>query len=200
MKEKEKKTLLEHYKLYLGDFETLDFAPNNELPFIPKLIISHPNKFHDYYVVATVGVSDLKLKGRAYTNCEFVVFLDKSWKVKFDNPNYNWPLELIHKISNIIYLTDTEIGYGKYFINEGNKTFSPITDMGVALIGIPVMMDTRFFEFKLGKKLVNCFVVVTATLKELKLIKHIGGINFIQHYLLPEGEEAFILKPKNYNK
>ena len=194
MKEKEINAIFEHYRANLGDFEVLDFTPSQNLPFKPQLILSRPNKLHDYNVIATIGVSDIKLKGGAYTNCEFVVLLDKKWKFKLENINYNWPLELIHKISNIIYLTDTEMGYGKYFINEGNKTFSPTTDMGVALIGVPAMLDSRFFELKSGKKFVNFFIITTATVDELKLIKHMGGINFIQRYLLPEGEDAFILK------
>lgn len=193
MKEKEINALIEHYKSNLGEFEVLDFVPSKDMPFKPQLILSRPNKNHDYNIVATVGVSDLKLKG-TYTNCEFVILLDKKWKFKLDNINHNWPLELLHKISNIMYLTDTEVGYGKYFINDGNKTFCPTTDMGVALIGVPAMLDTRFFELKCGKRSTNFFIITTATFDELKLIKHIGGINFIQRYLIPEGEEAFILR------
>ena len=193
MKEKELNALIKHYKDNLGEFEVLDYTPTKEMPFKPQLIMSRPNSRHDYYIVATIGVSDVKLKG-SYTNCEFVVLLDKNWKFKFDNVNHNWPLELLHKISNIVYLTDVEVGYGKYFINDGNKTFSPTSDMGVALIGVPAMLETRFFELRCGKKNTNFFIITTATLEELKLIKHIGGINFIQRYLLPEGEEAFILK------
>lgn len=194
MKDKELNAILEHYKTHLGEIEVLDFKPSKDMPFKPQLILSRPNKLHDYNVIASIGVSDIKLKGGAYTHCEFVMLLDKKWKFKFDNINYNWPLDLIHKISNIVYLTDTEIGYGKYFVNDSDKSFSPTTDMGVALIGAPAMLDTRFFELKNGKKFVNFFIITAATMKELKLIKHIGGINFIQRYLLPEGEEAFILR------
>ena len=194
MKEKEINTIIEHYKKHLGEIEVVDFNPSKEMPFKPQLVLSRANKLRDYHVVSTIGVSDIKLKGGAYTNCEFVILLEKNWKFKLDNPNYNWPLELVHKISNIVYLTDTEMGYGKYFINEGNKTFSPLSDMGVALIGVPAMLDNRFFELKLGKKFVNFFIITTATFDELKLIKHMGGINFIQRYLLPEGEDAFILR------
>ena len=194
MKEKELNAILEHYKSNLGQFDYLEYTPSKDMPLKPKLILSKPNKYHDYNVVATLGMSDIKLKGGAYTNCEFVLLLDKDWKLKLDNINYNWPLELVHKISNIIYLTDTEIGYGKYFINENEQTFSPTTDMSVALIGIPAMLDTRFFELKCGKKYINFFIITTATLDELKLIRHMGGINFMQHYLLPEGEDAFIIR------
>ena len=193
MKEKELNAIIKHYKSNLGEFDVLEYAPSKNLPFKPQLIISNPNTHHDYYVVATVGVSDCKLKG-TYSHCEFVMLLDKDWKFKLDNINHNWPFELIHKISNIVYLTDSEMGYGKYFINDGNKTFSPTSDMGVALIGVPAMLDTRFFELKCGKKNINFFIITTATFDELKLIKHIGGINFIQRYLLPEGEDAFILR------
>ena len=164
------------------------------MPFKPQLVVSRANKFHDYNVVATIGVSDIKLNGGAYTNCEFVMLLDKKWKFKLDNQNYTWPLELVHKISNILRSTNFEMGYGKYFINDSDKTFSPNTDMGVALIGIPAMLDKRFFELKMGKKYVNFFIITTATVDELKLIKHMGGINFMQRYLLPEGEDAFIIR------
>lgn len=194
MKEKELNVILEHYKSNLGQFEYLEYTPTKNMPLKPKLILSRPNKYHDYNVIATLGMSDIKLKGGAYTNCEFVLLLDKDWKFKLDNVNYNWPLELIHKLSNVVYLTDIEMGYGKYFVNENEQTFSPKTDMGVALIGIPAMLDTRFFELKNGKKYTNFFIITTATLEELKLIKHMGGINFMQHYLLPEGEDAFIIR------
>ncbi|MBQ7798273.1 MAG: suppressor of fused domain protein [Clostridia bacterium] len=193
MKEKELNAIIEHYKANLGDVEFFEYKPTKDMPFKPQLVMSRPNERHDYYVIATIGVSDLKLKG-SYTNCEFVILLDKNWKFKLDNVNHNWPLDLIHKISNIVYLTNTEVGYGKYFINDGNKTFCPTSDMGVALIGVPAMLDTRFFELRMGKKSTNFFIITTATFEELKLIKHIGGINFIQRYLLPEGEDAFILR------
>lgn len=197
MKEKELNALIEHYKSNLGEFDVLDYEPNKDMPIKPQLILSKPNKFHDYYVVATVGVSDIKLKG-LYKNCEFVILLDKKWKAKLDDIKYSWPLELIHKITNVVHLTNTEVGYGKYFINDGNKTFSSTTDMGVALIGVPAMFETRFFELQNGKKTTNFFILTTATFDELKLIKHVGGINFIQRYLLPEGEDAFIIRSSRY--
>ena len=193
MKNKELDAIIKHYTSNLGECEVMDYTPSKNMPFKPQLILSKPNKYHDYNVLATVGVSSIKLKG-TYSSCEFVMLLDKNWKFKMDNINHNWPFELMHKISNITYLTDTEIGYGKYFINEGNKTFCPSTDMGVAIIGVPAMFDVRFFEMKRGKKPTNFFIITTATLDELNLIKRMGGINFIQRYLLPEGEEAFILR------
>lgn len=193
MKDKELNAIIKHYTSNLGECEVLDYAPSKNMPFKPQLLLSKPNKYHDYYVVATLGVSDIKLKG-TYSQCEFVMLLDKNWKFKLDNVNCNWPFDLIHKISNIMYLTDTEMGYGKYFINEGNKPFCPTTDMGVALIGVPAMFDTRFFEMRHGKKATNFFIITTATMEELNLIKRMGGINFIQRYLLPEGEEAFIVR------
>lgn len=193
MKDREVDSIIKHYTSNLGECEVLDYMPSKNMPFKPQLILSKPNKYHDYYVVATVGVSNIKLKG-TYSQCEFVMLLDKDWKFKLDNPNYNWPLELVHKISNIMFLTDTEMGYGKYFINEGNKTFAPTTDMGIAVIGVPAMFDARFFELRNRKKKTNFFIITTATLEELNLIKRMGGINFIQRYLLPEGEDAFILR------
>ncbi|MBO5910535.1 MAG: suppressor of fused domain protein [Clostridia bacterium] len=193
LKDKELDALIKHYNTYLGDIEILEYEPIKDMMFKPQLIISAPNEQHPYYVVATVGLSEVKLKG-TYTNCELIMLLDEKWKFKLDNINHNWPLELLHKISNMIYLTNTTIGYGQYFINDSGKTFCPLTDMGVALLGIPAMLDKKFFELKSGKKPVNFFVLTTATFDELKLIKHMGGINFIQRYLLPEGESAFIVK------
>lgn len=198
LKDKELNDLIKHYSKYLGDVELLKYETTKEMPFKPQLILSKPNSMHQYYVVATVGVSELKLRG-TYTNCEFIILLDEDWKFKLDNVNYNWPLELAHKISNIIYLTDSEVGYGKYFINENNKTFSPSTDMGVALVSVPAMLNKRFFEMKSGKKSVNFFTLTPATFNELKLIKHIGGINFIQKFLLPEGESAFIVRNNEFD-
>ncbi|MBQ7880463.1 MAG: suppressor of fused domain protein [Clostridia bacterium] len=192
LKDKELDALIKHYNDYLGDIEMLEYTPSKNMMLKPQLILSRPNQMHQYNVIATVGLSEVKLKG-SYTNCEIIILLDKDWKFKLDSINHNWPLELMHKISNIIYLTDSKVGYGQYFINDGNKTFCPLTDMGVALIGVPAMLDKKFFEMKNGKKSTNFFVVTTATFEELKLIKHIGGINFIQRYLLPEGEDAFIV-------
>ena len=194
LKDKDLDALIKHYSKYLGEIDVVEYTPTKDMMFKPQLIVSKPNSIHpSYYVVATVGVSELKLKG-AYTNCELIMLLDPKWKFKLDSQNNNWPLELLHKISNMIYLTDSEVGYGQYFINENNKTFSHMTDMGVALLGIPAMLDKKFFEMRSGKKAVNFFVLTTATFDELKLIKHMGGINFIQRYLLPEGETAFIVR------
>ena len=193
LKDKELNALIKHYKKCLGDIEVIEYTPAKDMMFKPQLILSKANARHPYHVVATVGLSELKLKG-AYTNCELIVLLDEKWKLKFESKNYNWPLELLLKISNMTYLTDGAINYGQYFINDNNKTFSPLTDMGIALIGIPAMLDKNFFEMRSGKKTVNFFTLATATLDELKLIKHMGGINFIQRYLLPEGESAFIIR------
>ena len=195
LKDKEINALIKHYNTYLGDIEILNFKPKGEMLFTPQLIISYATDDRPYHILATVGLSDIKLKG-TYSNCELIMLIDKKWKFKLDNHNHSWPFELLHKISNMIYLTDSPIGYGQYFINDNNKTFCPITDMGVALLGIPAMLDKKFFEMRNGKKRVNFFVLTTATFEELKLIKHIGGINFMQRYLLPEGEDAFIVKNK----
>ena len=192
LKDKEFNALIKHYNTYLGDVEQLEYSSSKDMMFKPKLILSRPNKYHNYNIIATAGLSEVKLRG-TYTNCEFIMLLDPKWKFKLDSVNYNWPLELISKISNVIYVTGNEVGYGQYFINDGNKTFCPLTDMGVALIAVPAMLDKKFFEMKLGKKATNFFVITTATFDELKLIKHIGGISFIQRYLLPEGEDAFIV-------
>lgn len=192
LKDKEIYALIKHYHTYLGEIETLDYNSSKNMTFKPQLILSRPNQYHNYNVIATVGLSEVKLKG-TYTNCEFIMLLDPKWKFKFDNTNHNWPLELINKISNVIYLTGNEVGYGQYFINDGNKTFCPLTDMGVAIIGVPAMFDKKFFEMKYGKKATNFFVITTATFDELKLIKRMGGISFIQRYLLPEGEDAFVV-------
>ncbi len=193
LKDKEMDAIIEHYNTYLGDIELLEYSPTQDMRFKPQLIMSPPNDVRPYYVVATIGLSEAKLKG-TYANCELVMLLDKKWKFKLDMCNHNWPLELIHKISNFIYFSKDEVKYGQYFINENNKTFCPLSDMGVALLGIPAMFDKKFFEMRNGKKATNFFVLTTATFEELKLIKHMGGINFIQRYLLPEGESAFVVR------
>jgi len=192
LKNRELDALIKHYNKYIGDVEKLDYKPSKNMTFKPNLILSRPNKYHNYNVIATVGLSEFKLKG-TYTNCEIIMLLDPKWKFKLNNINNGWPLELISKISNVIYLTGNAVGYGQYFINDGNKTFCPLTDMGVALVGIPAMFDKKFFEMRQGKKRTSFFIITTATFDELKLIKRIGGINFIQRYLLPEGEDAFIV-------
>ena len=192
LKDREIDALIKHYNNYIGETEELEYKPSKAMTFKPRLILSRPNKYHNYNIIATVGLSEVKLKG-TYTNCEIIMLLDSKWKFNLDNNNYNWPLELMNKISNVIYLTGNQIGYGQYFINDANKTFCPLTDMGVALVGVPAMFDKKFFEMRHGKKATNFFVIATATFDELKLIKKIGGINFIQRYLLPEGEDAFIV-------
>lgn len=193
LKDKDLDMLIKHYNTYLGDIELLEYTPTKDMMFKPQLVLSRPNNIHPYYVVATVGLSEIKLKG-TYSNCELVMLLDEKWKFKLDVCNHNWPLELMHKISNMIYLTDEPIKYGQYFINENNKTFCPLSDMGVALLAIPAMLDKKFFEMRNGKKATNFFVLTTATFDELKLIKHMGGISFIQRYLIPEGESAFVVR------
>ena len=195
MKDKELKALINHYKDCLGDIELLEYEPIKKRKFNPQLILSRPNKMHDYNVVATVGLSDIKLKG-LYNNCELAIILEKNWKFKLDNVKWSWPFELLNIVCNQISAKKSEIGYGKYFENEKHQTFSPTTSMSVAILGIPAMFDVKFFELWNGKKRTNFFIVTTATNDELKIIKKIGGINFIQHYLMPEGEEAFVFHSK----
>lgn len=195
MKDKDLKLLISHYKDCLGDIELLDYNPIKQRKFNPQLILSRPNKLHDHNIVATVGLSEVKLKG-LYNNCELVIILDKKWKFKLDNIKWSWPLELLNFVCNQINSKKPEIGYGKYFENEKKQTFSPTTNMSVALLAIPAMFDIKLFEFWNGKKRTNIFVVTTATSDELKLIKKIGGINFMQHYLMPEGEDAFVFHNK----
>lgn len=192
MKDKELKELINHYNTFLGEVEQIQFTPDKQMPLKLDFVLSRATEFRPYNIVGTMGLSEIKLKG-IYENCEIIMLLGEEWKFKLKNLNNNWPFELVNKIANAVYLSDTELGYGKYFINEDNKTFSPLTDMGVALIGIPVMLDRKFFELKSGKKKINFFLLITATFEELKLIKKIGGINFIQRYLLPEGESAFVI-------
>lgn len=192
MKDKELKELINHYNTFLGEVEQIQFTPDKQMPLKLDFVLSKATEFRPYNIVGTMGLSEIKLKG-IYENCEIIMLLGEEWKFKLKNLNNNWPFELVNKIANAVYLSDTELGYGKYFINEDNKTFSPLTDMGVALIGIPVMLDRKFFELKSGKKKINFFLLITATFEELKLIKKIGGINFIQRYLLPEGESAFVI-------
>ncbi len=195
LKSKEMEALINHYQTYLGELETLDYTPSREMTLKPQILLSKATAQRGYHVIATTGVSEVKLKG-SYPSCELIMLLDKKWKFKFDNANYNWPLELLHKIGNMLYLADNSINYGQHFINDNNKPFSSITDMGVVLVGVPAMFNKGFFELHAGKKVTNFFVLIPATFDELNLIKRMGGINFIQRYLLPEGETAFVVKNK----
>ena len=72
MKTKEINAIIEHYKSNLGELEVIDYRPSKDMPFKPKLVLSRANKFRNYHVVATIGLSELKLKG-IYTSCEFVI-------------------------------------------------------------------------------------------------------------------------------
>lgn len=196
LKEREVAELLNHYKTFLGDVEELEYQPQVDRPHKLKLIISRANEHRPYNVVGTIGMSATKLKG-LYSNCELVMLLDENWKFKMDNINHNWPFELINKIANVICLSKDKVNYGQYFINDNNQPFCHFTDMGVGLLAIPAMFDPGFFEMRAGRKVTNFFVLTTATFDELKLIKHVGGINFIQRYLMPEGEKAFIIHNNN---
>lgn len=193
LKEKEINDIIKHYTTFLGDLEEINYKPQSSLSVKPVLLLSKATEERPYNVVATVGMSEYKLKG-IYNNCELIMLLDDKWKFKMDNINHNWPFELLSNVANEICVSKEKFCYGQYFVNENNKTFCALTDMSVALIAIPVMLDKTFFELKSGKKTINFFVLTTATFDELKLIKHIGGINFIQRYLLPEGENAFIIR------
>ena len=195
MKDKDMKLLISHYKDCLGDIELIEYNPIKKRKFNPQLILSRANKLHDYNVVATVGLSDTKLKG-LYNNCELAIVLDKKWKFNLDNIKWSWPFELINFVCNQIVAKKPEIGYGKYFENEKKQTFSPTTNMSVALLAIPAMFDVKLFEFWNGKKRTNVFIITTATNDELKIIKKIGGINFMQHYLMPDGADAFMFHSK----
>ena len=62
MKDKDLKLLISHYKDCLGDIELLEYKSIQNRKFNPQFILSRPNKLHDYSVVATVGLSDTKLK------------------------------------------------------------------------------------------------------------------------------------------
>ena len=195
MKDKDLKALISHYRDCLGEIELIEYNSIKKTRFNPQLILSQPNEFHNCNVIATVGLSDVKLKG-LYTNCELVMLLDKKWKFKLDNVKWSWPFEMLNFVCNQIATKKPEIGYGKYFENEKNQPFSPTTNMSVAVIGIPVMFDVKFFELWNGKKRTNIFIITPATNDELKIIKKMGGINFIQHYLMPEGEDAFVFHNK----
>lgn len=191
LKDKELQSLINHYSKFLGELEDFEFIPSKNMPIKPNLVISRASKTRPYHVIATIGMSGVKLKG-TYPNCELVLLLDEKWK--FNNTtSYNWPFELLHKIVNAVGLSNGEFGYGQYFINENGKPFGVLTDMSVALMSVPAMFDKGFFELNTGKKKTNFFVVTLATAEELKLIKRMGGVGFIQRYLFPEGEGAFIV-------
>lgn len=190
MKDKELQSLINHYATFLGDVEELNFTPSKDMPLKPNLILSRASDDRPYHVVGTVGMSEVKLDG-TYSNCELIILLDKKWKFN-SSIIYTWVFELLHKIANAICLSDGEFGYGQYFISENGQPFAPSTEMGVALMAVPAMLDRKFFEMHYRKKTTNFFVVTLATFDELKLIKRMGGVGFIQRYLLPEGESAFV--------
>ncbi len=195
LKEKEALGLKYHYDKFLGDMEELNYTSSSSGSINLKFLLSRANKDRNYHIISTIGLSGIKSSG-IYPYSELMIMLDSNWKFKMDNPNYNWPFELLNKIAYAIAYNDIHIKYGQYFANDKNRPFSALTDMGVALVALPYMLNNKFFELKNFKKRVNFFLITTATLEELRLIKNIGGINFIQRYLLPEGESSFVLHNK----
>lgn len=195
LKQKEISGLMSHYERFLGPVEELQFPIDSTEPSNLKFLLSRATEERNYHIISTIGLSDIKSSG-CYPYSELIIMLDPKWKFKLDNPNYTWPLDVLNKIYEAIANKDVHIKYGQYFANDKNRTFSALTDMGVAVVALPYMLNNKFFEFKNFKRKTTFFLITCATLEELKLIKGIGGINFIQRYLLPEGESSFVLHNK----
>lgn len=202
MKTKERLLIEEHYAKYLGDkisrYKPLD--KNNDLPVDVEYIISRATRDCPYNVIATLGMSEYKNAG-VYKYTELIMLLDEDWKLISPETRYNWPYTLLKKLANIPYLTKTEIKYGSYFINENNKPFDSSCEMCGAVVGLPINFDQRFFTLEINKrKTINFFLVTTATKNEISLLKKMGGINFIQSYLLSDGEDGLVVYSERSSK
>lgn len=184
-----KSEIIKHLEKYVGSKVTLvKNIKGEEMALGFDLAVFRANVGRPYHIISTVGLSNFKMVGK-HKFVEMIIYLDKDWNLFSEEERYSWVYTLIQRLSTAFYVSERSIEYGQVFLTEGSNTFSPHTEMNSAILFYPVGLDNDMYTLKLGfNKKVNFMLITTATYKEYSIVRKLGGLAFVQDYLLEDGD------------
>jgi len=181
--------ILKHLEHYIGAKAVLRKTikeRKNGLGF--DLVFFRANHARPYHIVSTIGLSDYKMKGKS-KRVEFIFYLDKRWDLFSNDEEYNWIYKLIGEIAFAFKNSKRAISSGQCFYTEGSNTFSKYTEMSSAIFYYPLGLDNDSWSLKLSMfSKIDFYLLTTSTYKEYPIVKKMGGGNFIEEYLLEDGD------------
>lgn len=184
-----KQKIMAHLEKYVGAKITMTkhFVSNDKsLEF--DLAFFRANRGRPYHIVSTIGLSELKMTGK-HKRVEFVIYLDKDWNLFSDKEEFSWVYSMLCRIAKGFYNAKRDMSYGQTYLTTGSNTFSPYTEMNSAILYCPVGIDRAGWKMKVGfNKKIDFFLITTATYREYAIIRRLGGLSFVDQYLLEDGD------------
>ena len=182
-------TIIKHLEKYVGSKVTITKTIKAEeygLGF--DLVVFRANIGRPYHILSTVGLYKYKMSGQ-YKHIELMCYLDKDWNLFSEDEKYTWIYYLMQQLSTAFFVSERNLEYGQVYLTEGSNTFCPATEMNSAILFYPIGLDNDMYTLKLGfGKKVNFFLVTCATYKEYSIVRRMGGLSFVQDYLLDDGD------------
>lgn len=181
--------IVKHLEKYIGSKVTLTKTIDAEeygLGF--DLVVFRANLGRPYHILSTVGLYKYKMSGK-YKNIELMCYLDKDWNLFSKEEKFTWIYGLLQQLSTAFWISKRNLAYGQLYLTEGSNTFCPYTEMSSAILYYPTGIDNDMWSLKLGMgKKVSFFLVTCATYREYSIVRKMGGLSFVQDYLLDDGD------------
>jgi hypothetical protein len=146
-------------------------------------------------LLMTDGLSNYKMpvpqryEDRAYNELYFAI--PSYWELDdLSNPNMNWPIEKIKKLTNHVIEHQTWYGPGHTFSN-GNppEPFSENMKQTYLLLADPIMVEDILQPFGFGEKTIHFLAIIPLFEEEFLRKQHIGHLKFIRKYRSRNGTE-----------
>lgn len=180
--------IVKHLEKYIGCKVTMTKTiPAEEYGLGFDLVIFRANVGRPYHILSTVGLYKYKMSGK-YKNIELMCYLDKDWNLFSEEEKYTWIYKLLQQLSTAFWVAERNLSYGQVYLTEGSNTFCPTTEMNSAILYYPIGIDNDMWTMKVGMKKINFFLVTCATYKEYSIVRKMGGLQFVQEYLLEDGD------------
>jgi len=181
--------IISHLEKYVGSKVSLTKHFKDEKTKMEfDLAFFHANRGRPYHIVATVGISKYKMMGKS-KRAEFILYLDKNWNLFSEDEQYSWVYKMMAEVASGFYVSGREVGYGQTYVSLGANTFSPVTEMNSAILYYPVGLDNDSWKLKVSfSKKVDFYLLTTATYREYAIVRKIGGLSFVNNYLLEDGD------------
>ncbi len=193
--------IVKHLEKYIGSKVTMTKTiPAEEYGLGFDLVIFRANVGRPYHILSTVGLYKYKMSGK-YKNIELMCYLDKDWNLFSEEEKYTWIYKLLQQLSTAFLVAERNLSYGQVYLTEGSNTFCPTTEMNSAILYYPIGIDNDMWTMKVGFKKINFFLVTCATYKEYSIVRKMGGLQFVQEYLLEDGDldNLVVFNKKEHN-
>ncbi len=193
--------IVKHLEKYIGGKVTMTKTiPAEEFGLGFDLVVFRANNGRPYHILSTVGLYKYKMSGK-YKNIELMCYLDKDWNLFSEEEKYTWIYKLLQQLPTAFLVAERNLSYGQVYLTEGSNTFCPTTEMNSAILYYPIGIDNDMWTMRVGLKKINFFLVTCATYKEYSIVRKMGGLQFVQDYLLEDGDfdNLVIFNKKEHN-